>query len=155
MIVRRQALVDRPDHHVFDLIEAAEHYPRFLPWCAGATVTARTADEVSADLQVRWGGVRLDFGTRNPKRRPGWMAIHLTRGPFRRFYGEWRLAPLGDDGCRVDFLLDYEFDSALMTRLGGPVLKHIADTIVDAFVARAQSQPLIAAAMPLPPQPAA
>jgi ribosome-associated toxin RatA of RatAB toxin-antitoxin module len=142
MIVRRSALVAQPATHLFDVIEAAEHYPRFLPWCAGATIVSRDEQVVSADLRVRWGGMNFEMRTRNPKQRPEYMAIHLERGPFRRFEGEWRLTPLREDACKVAFELDYEFDSALMTRAAGPMFNRIADTLVDAFVQHALTTPL-------------
>ncbi len=141
MIVRRSALVGQPAAHVFDIIEAAEHYPRFLPWCASASIVSRDDNLVSADLTVHWGGVHFEMRTRNPKQRPGLMQIHLERGPFRRFEGEWRLTALAPDACKVVFVLDYEFDSSFMTRAAGPVFNRIADTLVDAFVARAMSTP--------------
>jgi len=39
--------------------------------------------------------------------------------------------------CKVDCLLDYDFDNSLMTRIAGPMYHRIANTLVDAFVARA------------------
>jgi ribosome-associated toxin RatA of RatAB toxin-antitoxin module len=154
MIVRRSALVLRSATHLFDVIEAAEHYPRFLPWCVGAAIVSRDDNLVSADLRVQWGGLNFEMRTRNPKRRPEHMAIHLERGPFRRFEGEWRLASLTADACRVEFMLDYEFDSSLMTRVAGPVFNRIADTLVDAFVQHAQALPQAAPApVPEPPAP--
>lgn len=158
MIVNRSALVGQPASHLFDLIEAAEHYPAFLPWCAEARIVSRDDALVSADLRLRYGGVDFEVRTRNPKRRPEYMAIHLVHGPFRRFEGEWRLTPLAVDGCRVEFRLDYEFDNALLTRVAGPMFRHIADTMVDAFVQRSESQPVSVAAVAGPaaaPQPAA
>ncbi|OGB06470.1 MAG: ubiquinone-binding protein [Burkholderiales bacterium RIFCSPHIGHO2_12_FULL_69_20] len=137
MIVRRSALVPQPATRLFDLIEAAEHYPRFLPWCADAQIVSRDDQLVSADLRVCWHGMNFDLRTRNPKQRPGYMAIHLERGPFRRFEGEWRLTELASDACKVNFALDYEFDSAFMTRAAGPLFNRIADTLVDAFVHQA------------------
>ena len=70
MIVRRSALVDQPAEHLFDLIEAAEHYPDFLPWCAGAQIVSRDDALVSADIRMRYAGVSFELRTRNPKRRP-------------------------------------------------------------------------------------
>lgn len=140
MIVRRTALVERPAGQLFDLIEAAEHYPRFLPWCAGATIVSRDETLVSADLRVRFAGTEFTLRTRNPKRRPEYMAIHLEHGPFRRFEGEWRLRSLDAAACAVAFDLDYEFDSPLMTQAAGPVFGRIANTLMDAFVRRALAQ---------------
>jgi len=131
---------------MFDVIEAAEHYPAFLPWCAGTTILERDASVVRAIIAIDWRGVRFSLTTRNPKRRPEWMAIHLEDGPFRRFEGEWRLRPLSTAGCRIDFRLGYDFDSAVMRRIARPVLDRIADALVDAFVARADRAPARGAA---------
>lgn len=142
MIVHRTALLALPAAHLFDVIEAAEHYPRFLPWCSGARIVSRDDEMVSADLQVQWAGMHFEMRTRNPKRRPEYMAIHLERGPFRRFEGEWRLTTLAPGACKVAFTLDYEFDSAFMTRAAGPMFGRITNQLVDAFVHHAMSLPV-------------
>lgn len=141
MQVRRSALVDRPAEQLFDLIEAAEHYPRFLPWCTGATIVSRSDELVSADLRMRLGGVGFELRTRNPKRRPDHMTIHLERGPFRRFEGEWRLQRLGPGACSVAFALDFEFDSAWLTQAAGRLFENACNRMVDAFVQRALDEP--------------
>jgi ribosome-associated toxin RatA of RatAB toxin-antitoxin module len=141
MLIRRSALVAQPATHLFDIIEAAEHYPQFLPWCAGAQIISRDESMVSADIRVRWGGVKFEFRTRNPKQRPEHMSIHLEHGPFRRFQGEWRLTALTEAACKVEFALDYEFESALMTRIAGPTFDRVSNTLVDAFVQRALALP--------------
>jgi ribosome-associated toxin RatA of RatAB toxin-antitoxin module len=137
MDVRRTVLVGHSAERMFDVIEAAEHYPEFLPWCAGATIVARSDEEVVADIAVDFHGVHFGFRTRNPKRRPDWMAIHLERGPFRHFGGTWTLAPLAADGCRIDFELHYDFDRTPMALVARPVFDRITNTLVDRFVARA------------------
>lgn len=137
--VQRSALVAHPAERVFDLIEAAEHYPAFLPWCAGATILERSDAVVAARIDVAWRGVRFSIVTRNPKQRPTWMAIGLQDGPFRTFAGEWRLAPLSDWGCRVGFTLRYEFSASVLDPLAGPMFRHVTDTLMDAFIARADA----------------
>jgi ribosome-associated toxin RatA of RatAB toxin-antitoxin module len=137
MEVRKTVLVAHSAERMFDLIEAAEHYPDFLPWCAAAVIVERDADVVAADVTVDYHGVRFHFRTRNPKRPPQWMAIRLEHGPFDRFDGEWNLTPLAADGCRIDFLLRYDFKRGITGKLAAPVFDRIANTLVDAFVARA------------------
>ncbi len=138
MDIRKSALIGRSSAAMFDLIEAAEHYPEFMPWCSAATVLARDDSVVVARISVDYHGARFAFTTRNPKRRPEWMAIGLEEGPFERFEGEWRIAPLGPDACRIEFELGYAFHSALLGRIAGPVFASIADTMVDAFARRAE-----------------
>ena len=137
MDVHRSALVAHPAERLFDIIEAAEHYPEFLPWCERATILQRDDEVVAARIEVAWHGVRFGFVTRNPKRRPTWMAIGLQEGPFRRFDGHWQLTPLAAWGCRVDFRLGYEMNSALVDKLAGPLFDRAIGTLVDAFVQRA------------------
>jgi len=138
---RRSALIQSSAARTFDLIEAAEDYPEFLPWCANAVIITRDENVVVAKLTVDYHGLRFDLTTRNPKKRPHWMAIHLDRGPFRRFEGEWRLTELAAEACKIEFLLRYEFDNALVGRLAGGVFDGIAHTLVDAFARRAESVP--------------
>jgi ribosome-associated toxin RatA of RatAB toxin-antitoxin module len=139
MRVQRTALVAHPAERLFALIEAAEDYPAFLPWCASAHILQRDDSIVVARIEVAWHGVRFSFVTRNPKRSPEWMAIGLEEGPFQRLHGEWHLTPLSSWGCRVQFDLDYEFDAALLGRLAAPVFDRATTTLVDAFVRRADT----------------
>jgi ribosome-associated toxin RatA of RatAB toxin-antitoxin module len=154
MEVRKTVLVGHSAERMFDLIEAAEHYPEFLPWCAAATIVERTPTVVAADVTVDYHGIRFHFRTRNPKRPPEWMALHLDHGPFHHFEGEWKLTPLAAEGCKIEFLLRYDFKRGITGKLAAPVFDRIANTLVDAFVARADSVyagSLAPAPRPVPP----
>jgi ribosome-associated toxin RatA of RatAB toxin-antitoxin module len=131
-------LIGQPATSTFDVIEQAEHYPEFLPWCAGATILARDQDVVAARLTVDYRGLRFDLTTRNPKRRPQWLAVQLEQGPFRRFEGQWHVKELAPEACRIEFELRYEFDSTLVGKLAENVFGRIADTMVDAFARRVE-----------------
>ena len=105
MEIHRSALIERSAATTFDVIEAAERYPEFLPWCESAVILARDETVVAARITVNYHGVRFGFTTRNPKARPRWMAIHLEQGPFRRFEGEWHLTELTPTACKIAFSL--------------------------------------------------
>jgi ribosome-associated toxin RatA of RatAB toxin-antitoxin module len=135
--IRRSALIGHSATATFDLIEAAEHYPAFLPWCSSAVILARDSTVVIARISVAYHGLAFDLTTRNPKRRPEWMGIRLERGPFERFEGEWRVVALAREACKIELALRYEFLRALVGRLASGVFDRIADTLVDAFARRA------------------
>ena len=143
MEIRRSALIERSAATTFDVIEAAERYPEFLPWCESAVILARDETVVAARITVNYHGVRFDFTTRNPKERPRWMAIHLEQGPFQRFEGEWNLTELAPTACKIAFTLRYELRSDLLGKIAGRVFDGIANTLVDAYARRAE-QTLIA-----------
>lgn len=136
MQIKKSVLVPHAAEAMFDLIEAVEHYPSFVPGCRAVILLERSDDVVSARLTLRQAGVSIELETRNPKRRPTWMEVKLTRGPFRHFLGEWRLTPLNASACRIDFTLAYEMEG-VAGRIAAPVFARIADNLVDAFVSRA------------------
>jgi ribosome-associated toxin RatA of RatAB toxin-antitoxin module len=134
--VRRSVLVPYSVERVFDVIEQAERYPEFLPWCVGATILERSEDWVAAklDFSYRRGGFSLR--THNPKRRPEWLHVRLVDGPFRHFDGDWRLTPLGDLGCKIEFDVSYEISGRLLDPLARPAVDFVSRSMMDAFVKR-------------------
>ncbi len=136
--IRREALVPYSAGQMFELIERVEDYPQFLPWCISTQLIERTADLVSATVEVGLRDLRVRVTTRNDKRAPEFMAIHMQGGSFRHFHGEWSLRPLGDSGCHVTFRLQYELALRAET-LAGRLIERAADRMVDAFVLRAES----------------
>jgi len=136
--MHRSALVPYSAEQMFDLIERVEDYPQFLPWCTGTRLLERTNEFVSATVEVGYRDLHVHVTTRNEKRRPEWMSIHMQGGTFRQFYGEWQLLPLDTLGCRIGFLLRYEL-ALHAEKLAGPLIDQAANRMVDAFVRRAES----------------
>jgi ribosome-associated toxin RatA of RatAB toxin-antitoxin module len=70
--------------------------------------------------------------------------MELVEGPFRSLQGLWTLAPViqpGSDkvvGCRVSLALDFEPRSGLAGLALGPLIEKTVNSLVDAFVSRAQ-----------------
>lgn len=139
MEIRQSVLLPYSAHDMFDLIETAENYPQFIPWCTKATLLERSDDWVAARLEFSYLKVRFGFQTRNPKRRPEWLELRLVEGPFRNFHGEWRLAPLGDMGCKVSFMIIFEIADGMLDAIARPAANKVAQTMVDAFVKRARA----------------
>ena len=123
---------------MFDLVDAVEKYPEFLPWCGGAACTFRDAHVTRATLHINYRGIRQSFSTENTKVAPRSMQIRLIEGPFRTLEGAWRFTDLTGAGCKIELSLRYEFSSLLLEKLVGPVFGFIANSMVDAFVKRAQ-----------------
>jgi ribosome-associated toxin RatA of RatAB toxin-antitoxin module len=137
--VLKSVLVSHPAARMFALVDEVEHYPEFLPWCSGATVYERTPDVTRARIDIDYHGLVSHVSTLNRNEAPTCIDLEFVDGPFDRFKGRWRFTPLGEEGCRVEFALDYAFASAAMDAVLGPVFGHIIETLVDRFVARADS----------------
>jgi ribosome-associated toxin RatA of RatAB toxin-antitoxin module len=124
---------------MYRLVDDVEAYPQFLPWCAGARVIQRQADEVHASIDIAHGAIRKTFATRNRLQPDKMIEMRLVEGPFKHLHGFWRFDALGEDGCKVSLDLEYEFSSKLLGLAIGPVFSQIANTLVDSFCQRANS----------------
>lgn len=136
--VNKSVLVGYAAPRMFALVDAVEKYPEFLPWCGGTELIFRDAQVTRAAIHINYRGIRQSFSTENAKRAPQLMQIRLLEGPFKTLEGSWRFTDLGD-GCKIELSLHYEFSSHLLVRLVGPVFGYIANSLIDAFVRRAQS----------------
>ena len=84
--VQKAVLVPYSAEQMLDLVERIEDYPRFLPWCGGATILERTAGQTIARLDIHYHGVHAHFTTVNrieeaflePLDEPTRKALHDT-----------------------------------------------------------------------------
>lgn len=136
-LVEKSVLIEKTPEQMFELVDRVEDYPKFLPWCGGTELIARTERITAARIHIDFHGIRAHFATENEKKAPEWMSIAFREGPFKRLEGSWRFIRLGDTGCKVEFRLHYEFASRLLEKALGPVFGHIVNTFVDSFVKRA------------------
>lgn len=96
---------------------------------------------MTAEVGIAFSGVRQTFVTRNVHTEPTRVDMQLVKGPFSKLDGQWNFHPLGDGSqraCKVELLLNYGFENAVLSKLVGPVFDKIAANLVDAFVKRAQ-----------------
>lgn len=137
-VVVKSVLVAHSAQQMFELVDAVEAYPSFLPWCDAARVVRSDPASTRATIHINYHGIKQSFTTENVKDAPVRLTVELVEGPFRVLDGEWRFTALAENACRIDFRLHYEFSSRLLEALVGPVFSYIADTMVDAFVKRAE-----------------
>lgn len=137
--VVRTVLVGYSAERMFALVDAVERYPEFLPWCSGSEISRNGTGEARASLHISYKGVSQSFTTDNTIVPGREILMRLVNGPFRSLDGTWRFLPLAEDACKIEFTLNYEFSSGLLDKLVGPVFGHIAGTMVDAFLKRAEN----------------
>ncbi|MFN7551238.1 MAG: type II toxin-antitoxin system RatA family toxin [Pseudomonadota bacterium] len=137
MEVTRSALLAVPPERLYALVEQAEHYPSFLPWCTEASVLERRAHFVRARVGFGFRGLESHLLADVDKQPFHTMDVRVAGWPFDGFRGRWRFEPLGEAGCRVTFSARTDFRDAWW----GAILRFaaglIADRLVAAFVARA------------------
>lgn len=136
--VHRSALVPYGAGEMYALVNDVESYPRFLPWCRSASVRSVSPTEVEAALEFSRGGLHRRFSTRNRLEEDRSIRMALASGPFRVLEGEWTFQALGEGGSKVSLQLRFEFASRLLEAVFAPVFAEMMNSLVDAFVERAQ-----------------
>lgn len=137
-VVKKSALVSFSATQMFDLVADMESYPEFLPGCSAAEVVSREDNQFCGRMEVGRLGIRQVFTTCN-RCTPGQrMELDLVDGPFRKLHGAWTFLPLREDACKVELELDFEFSGKLIDKAFGAVFSQIANSLVDAFCARAE-----------------
>lgn len=143
--VEKSALVWFSPAQMFDLVTDVARYPEFLPWCDRARVMEQDADGMTAEVGIAISKLSQSFVTRNTHVGQEKVLMKLIKGPFSTLEGEWTFQPVGgqsaeqSQACKVGLVLRYDFDSVALRVLVGPVFDKIANTMVEAFVKRAQS----------------
>src|SRR4026209_2493673 len=132
-LVERSVLVTYSAERMYGLVDDVERYPEFLPWCGGTQGERRDGEVTRASILIDYHGIKQSFKTENRTEPPQLIEIRLVSGPFRQLDGLWRFTPLGPEACKVEFRLHYEFANRLLEKLVGPVFKHIAGTLLEAF----------------------
>lgn len=135
--VHKSALVPYSASEMYALVADIESYGEFLPWCGGARVLARDAETLTAAIDIAYSGVHKTFTTRNRGVPGAKMEMHLVDGPFKQLQGYWHFQALDTTACKVSLHLEFEFASALLGLVVGPVFSGIANGLVDSFRQRA------------------
>jgi ribosome-associated toxin RatA of RatAB toxin-antitoxin module len=136
--VHKSALLPYTPAQIYALVEAIEAYPQFLPWCSAAHVARRAGGQTEAAIEMNFKGIKQSFTTLNTNHPHTRIDLALKNGPFKQLSGHWQFKKLGDAGCKVSLDLRYEFASAPIQLLIGAAFDHVASTLLDAFVARAE-----------------
>ncbi len=122
---------------MFDLVDAVELYPEFLPWCAGSSVE-RDGEVVRASVDVQFGPFRKTFSTLNRHVRPERIDVKLEKGPLDDLEGVWRFSDSDDGKCTVSMEIEFRFSGSLHQRVANTVLMAIYGRMLNAFHQRAR-----------------
>ena len=122
---------------MYELVNNINDYPQFLNWCEGASILNQSDHQITASVQINKGGLKQTFSTINTLKPFRLIEMKLLDGTFEHFSGEWRFEPLGENAAKVFLNLQFKFKSKLLDMSLTPIFTKIANSQLDAFVARA------------------
>ena len=139
--IREQRELPYSAEQIYDLVADVAAYPEFLPWTLKARLRNQTAEGFEADLVMGFQFVRETFTSR-VRLYPGNHRVHadgIGRGPFSKLINDWRMTPLTESSCEVDFLVDFDIRNFALRRVIEPLYVQAQKQAMGAFEARAKA----------------
>jgi coenzyme Q-binding protein COQ10 len=132
-----------PDQ-LFQLVGDVPRYPEFVPWITSLRTwnerhLSQGVDVVDAEAGVGFAFLKEHFATR--VRRDALnrqIDVTLLSGPFKKLENRWRFLDAGHSCTRVEFDIDFEFKSRLLSALLTTNFAHAVDKLMACFEARAK-----------------
>jgi len=137
--IQRQALVSYSASQMYDLVNSISDYPDFVPYCKNAEIISSSENEVVAKLELDAGPIASFFTTRNTMIIDKQVVMTLEDGPFSLLQGQWTFTQLGEDGCKVELELNFEFTFKIASIAFGRIFNKMTEKLFDAFLLRAES----------------
>lgn len=132
----RRALPYTPEQ-MYALVADVERYPEFLPWCRAARITSRDGNIIYADLVIGFKMFRERFTSKVTLNEPDSIHVDYIKGPMHHLNNHWLFEP-HEQGCVIDFYVDFAFRSVILDRVIGVLFHEAARRMVSAFETRAK-----------------
>ncbi len=128
-----------PMRDIFNIVLDITSYPEFLPWVTDATIISSSHDQITADLTVSFASVKQCYRsnvTYECNDDKAYIQAESHTGPFKHLLSRWDLVQDGENTI-VEFGLEFELKSKIMTNLVGHVIIETQKKMISAFEKRA------------------
>ncbi|AGH38638.1 Cyclase/dehydrase [Bibersteinia trehalosi USDA-ARS-USMARC-188] len=136
--VNQSALVGYSAEQMYQLVNDYEKYPQFLSGCIGAKTLSLGENELNAELVIQKLGISQRFSTHNTMIPNERITMQLLEGPFKQLSGAWTFEPFDEQSCKINLMLEFEFESPLVAMVFGKVFNELTLKMVNAFKQRAK-----------------
>jgi ribosome-associated toxin RatA of RatAB toxin-antitoxin module len=134
----KSALVPYSAEQMYQLVNQVDDYPKFLNWCSDASILKQTSDQIIASVEINKSGFNQSFTTINTLTPNQRIDMKLKEGMFKQLNGAWVFTKLNDQACKIELNLSFSFSSKILDLAISPIFTSIANSQLDAFVARAK-----------------
>ena len=134
----KSALVPYSAEQMYQLVNQVDDYPKFLNWCSDASILKQTSDQIIASVEINKSGFNQSFTTINTLTPNQRIDMKLKEGMFKQLNGAWVFTKLNDQACKIELNLSFSFSSKILDLAISPIFTSIANSQLEAFVARAK-----------------
>jgi coenzyme Q-binding protein COQ10 len=129
---------------LYSLVMDIEKYPEFLPWCKSAKIIEIiSANNLRADLLINFKGFfekyRSDVKHGKTENSDYFVDVVAIEGPFKKLINQWKISDLKNGSCEIEFLIDFEFNSVILSKVIGVIFEKATHKMMSAFEDRASA----------------
>ena len=127
---------------IFDLVVDVESYPQFLPWCKNAHITKQiSVSNFQAELLINFKNIfekyTSDVVFLQKSLNEYFVEAKAIKGPFKNLINQWKIIEIGHKKTQVEFFLEFEFNSILLSKMLSPIFSSATQKMINAFEIRA------------------
>lgn len=149
--INKELLVPYNAQQMYDLVNDINKYHEFLPWCHNSIILENTTQYIIAKLDLshdNFSSFSQSFTTKNILNKYNSdivglynykIAMSLLDGPFKYLNGTWEFKNINNKGCKVNLVLDFEFNNFILAMTLNKFFEKITSELVDSFYQRAQN----------------
>ncbi|MBW5290216.1 MAG: putative oligoketide cyclase/dehydratase or lipid transport protein YfjG [Candidatus Ruthia sp. Asou_11_S2] len=136
--ISKNAIVTYSCEQMYQLVNQVNQYPEFLNWCSDASILKQSDGQIIASVRINKGSFNQTFTTINTLTPHQKIDMQLKEGLFKHLSGAWIFTKLSNSACKIELNLEFGFSSKLVDIAISPIFTSIANSQLDAFVARAK-----------------
>ncbi|BBB22457.1 conserved hypothetical protein [Abyssogena phaseoliformis symbiont OG214] len=136
--ISKNAIVAYSCEQLYQLVNQVNQYPKFLNWCSDSSILKQSDDQIIASVKINKGVFNQNFTTINTLTPHQRIDMQLKEGVFKHLSGAWVFTKLSNSACKIELNLEFSFSSKLVDIAISPIFTSIANSQLDAFVARAK-----------------
>lgn len=125
---------------VHEIILDVEKYPEFLPWVSNVKVVSKNNNHFVAKMIISFKGFEESYESLVRYGKEGdkyFVNVEAISGPFKKLINKWTISD-ANDGCLVDFYIDFAFKSKILDMVVGMFFSTAAEKMIDSFEKRAE-----------------
>ncbi|MFZ9180886.1 MAG: type II toxin-antitoxin system RatA family toxin [Rickettsiales bacterium] len=127
---------------IYDLVIDIEKYPEFLPWCSNSHITKIiNENQLHADLVINFKSIYEKYTSdvifKKISDEEFFVEARAIKGPFKSLINQWKIIKIDNNHCLVNFYLEFEFNSLLLSKMLGAIFSSATQKMMQAFENRA------------------
>ncbi len=127
---------------IYDIVVDVKKYPEFLPWCKSVNISSEIDNKnCHAELLINFKNIfeKYTSAVHHLQISENEFVVEAVaiKGPFKNLINRWKITEIDSVKTKVDFYLQFEFNSILLNKLLGGIFSLATEKMINSFENRA------------------